>query len=79
MEYMEIMATGTTSTNRKQKSDSDSSAELTVSKKDKINQVLYIQFFICCGIPFSTVGHLYFIDFVQTYPPICRICQLSIM
>lgn len=64
-EYMEMMATGTTSTNRKQKSDSDSSAELTVDRKDKIDQAL-IRFFICCEIPFSTVGHPYFIDFVQS-------------
>ncbi|POG72040.1 ribonuclease H-like domain-containing protein [Rhizophagus irregularis DAOM 181602=DAOM 197198] len=65
-EYMEMLAVGTTSTmNRKQKTDSDSSAELTVDRKDKIDQAL-IRFFICCGIPFSTVGHPYFIDFVQS-------------
>ncbi|EXX61721.1 uncharacterized protein OCT59_025798 [Rhizophagus irregularis] len=51
--------------NRKQKTDSDSSVELTADKKDKIDQAL-IRFFICCGIPFSTVGHPYFIDFVQS-------------
>ncbi|GBC48402.2 ribonuclease H-like domain-containing protein [Rhizophagus irregularis DAOM 181602=DAOM 197198] len=51
--------------NRKQKTDSDSSAELTADRKDKIDQAL-IRFFICCGIPFSTVGHPYFIDFVQS-------------
>ncbi|CAB4441379.1 unnamed protein product [Rhizophagus irregularis] len=65
-EYMEMLAVGTTSTmNRKQKTDSDSLAELTVDRKDKIDQAL-IRFFICCGIPFSTVGHPYFIDFVQS-------------
>ncbi|CAB5371925.1 unnamed protein product [Rhizophagus irregularis] len=65
-EYMEMLAVGTTSTmNRKQKTDSDSSAELTADRKDKIDQAL-IRFFICCGIPFSTVGHPYFIDFVQS-------------
>ncbi|CAB4445310.1 unnamed protein product [Rhizophagus irregularis] len=53
-EYMEMLAVGTTSTmNRKQKTDSDSLAELTVDRKDKIDQAL-IRFFICCGIPFST-------------------------
>uniref|UniRef100_U9SXD0 BED-type domain-containing protein n=1 Tax=Rhizophagus irregularis (strain DAOM 181602 / DAOM 197198 / MUCL 43194) TaxID=747089 RepID=U9SXD0_RHIID len=65
-EYMEMLAIGSTSTNRKQKLDTDSSAaEIDADKKDKIDQAL-IRFFICCGIPFSTVGHPYFIDFVQS-------------
>ncbi|GBC26306.2 ribonuclease H-like domain-containing protein [Rhizophagus irregularis DAOM 181602=DAOM 197198] len=65
-EYMEMLAVGTTFTmNRKQKTDSDSSAELTADRKDKIDQAL-IRFFICCGIPFSTIGHPYFINFVQS-------------
>ncbi|PKB95898.1 hypothetical protein RhiirA5_435820 [Rhizophagus irregularis] len=42
MEYMEIMATGTTSTNRKQKSDSDSSAELTVK---------FANYQLCSAVP----------------------------
>jgi hypothetical protein len=62
-EYMEMLAVGTTSTNRRQKSDTDSSAELTADKKDKIDQAL-IRFFVCCGILFLTVNHPYFIDFV---------------
>jgi hypothetical protein len=65
-EYMEMLAIGTTSTNRKQKSsDTDSSAEIDIDRKDKIDQAL-IRYFICCGIPFSTVNHPYFIDFVQS-------------
>jgi hypothetical protein len=60
MEYMEMMAIGTTSMNRKQKSDSDSSAELTVgTRKENIDQAL-IRFFICCGIPFSTSSSLFY-------------------
>jgi hypothetical protein len=41
---MEMLAVGTTSTNRRQKSDTDSSAELTADKKDKIDQA-FIRFF----------------------------------
>lgn len=59
-EYMELLATGTTST--KQQSNTDSSAEID---QDRINQAL-IRCFVCCGIPFSTVDHPYFIDFVQS-------------
>ena len=64
-EYMEMLAIGTTSTNRNKKSDTDSSAELNADRKDKIDQAL-IRCFICCGIPFSTVNHPYFVDFVQS-------------
>ena len=65
-EYMEMLAIGTTSTNRRQKSDTaDSSAEFNADRKDKIDQSL-IRFFVCCGIPFSTVNHPYFVDFVQS-------------
>ena len=67
-EYMEALATGTTSTNRKQNTNvdfHDSSAEIDINKKDKIDQSL-IQFFVCCGIPFSTVNHPYFVDFIQS-------------
>jgi BED zinc finger len=65
-EYMELLATGNTSANRKQKeSSNDSSAEMDIDKKDKIDQAL-IRFFICCGIPFSIVDHPYFVDFVQS-------------
>ncbi|RGB30816.1 hypothetical protein C1646_764833 [Rhizophagus diaphanus] len=64
-EYMEMLAIGSTSTNRKQKLDTDSSAaEIDADKKDRIDQAL-IQYFVCCGIPFSTINHPYFIDFVQ--------------
>ncbi|EXX61302.1 hypothetical protein RirG_172460 [Rhizophagus irregularis DAOM 197198w] len=65
-EYMEMLAIGSTSTNRKQKLDTDSSAaEIDADKKDRIDQAL-IRYFVCCGIPFSTVNHPYFIDFVQS-------------
>uniref|UniRef100_U9T9I8 BED-type domain-containing protein n=1 Tax=Rhizophagus irregularis (strain DAOM 181602 / DAOM 197198 / MUCL 43194) TaxID=747089 RepID=U9T9I8_RHIID len=39
-EYMEMLAIGSTSTNRKQKLDTDSSAEIDADKKDRINQAL---------------------------------------
>jgi hypothetical protein len=39
-EYMEMLAVGITSTNRRQKSDTNSSAELIADKKDKIDQAL---------------------------------------
>lgn len=65
-EYMEMLAIGSTSTNRKQKLDTNSSAaEIDADKKDRIDQAL-IRYFVCCGIPFSTVNHPYFIDFVQS-------------
>ena len=47
-EYMEALATGTTSTNRKQNTNvdfHDSSAEIDINKKDKIDQSL-IRFFV---------------------------------
>jgi hypothetical protein len=61
-EYMEMLAIGNTSTNRKQ---DDSSAELDINQTDKIDQAL-VRFFVCCGIPFSTVDHPYFVDFVKS-------------
>ena len=61
-EFIEILAIGTTSTNRNQNSDTGSSAEID---SNKINQAL-IRFFVCCRIPFSTINHPYFIDFVQS-------------
>lgn len=64
-EYMELLATGSTAANRKQKTNTDSSAEIDINRKDKIDQAL-IRFFVCCGIPFSTVNHPYFMDFVQS-------------
>ena len=64
-EYMELLASGMISTNRKQKTDSDNlSTEININQKDKIDQAL-IRFFICCGIPFSAVNHPYFVDFIQ--------------
>jgi hypothetical protein len=63
-EYMDLLATGATSVNRRQESDTDGSA-IDTNKKDKIDQAL-IRCFVCCGIPFSTVNHPYFIDFVQS-------------
>src|SRR2546423_477673 len=54
-EFMELLASGNTSANRKQKENSnDSSAIIDIDKKNKIDQAL-IRFFICCGIPFSIV------------------------
>lgn len=65
-EYIELLASGMRSTNRKKETDSnDSSIEIDVNQKDKIDQAL-IRFFICCGIPFSTVNHPYFMDFIQS-------------
>jgi len=61
-EYMEMLAIGVKSTDRNQNSDADSSAGID---SNKINQTL-IRFFVCCGIPFSTISHPYFIDFVQS-------------
>ena len=57
-----MLAVGIKSTNRNQNSDADSSAEIDTNK---INQSL-IRFFVCCGIPFSTINHPYFIDFIQS-------------
>ncbi|RIB00051.1 hypothetical protein C2G38_2235835 [Gigaspora rosea] len=39
--------------------------KIETSKKNRIDQAL-IRFFICCGIPFSAVGHSYFIDIIQS-------------
>ena len=65
-EYMEILAIGNTSANRKQQtSSSDSSAELDINQADKIDQAL-VCFFVCCGIPFSIVDHPYFVNFVKS-------------
>ena len=65
-EYMEILATENTSANRNQRTSSDdSSAEIDIDKKDKIDQAL-IRFFVCYGIPLSIVDHPYFVDFVQS-------------
>jgi hypothetical protein len=65
LEHMEMLATSNTSTNRRQNSDTSSLTEVDSRRSDKIDQAL-IRFFVCCGIPFSTVGHLYFVDFVQS-------------
>src|SRR3954447_25498971 len=66
MEYTEMLAIGNTSANRRQQTSSnDSSAELDINQADKIDQAL-VRFFVCCGIPFSTVDHPYFIDFVKS-------------
>jgi hypothetical protein len=62
-EYTELLATGVTSANRRQESDTDGTID--TNKKDKIDQAL-IRCFVCCGIPFSTANHPYFIDFVQS-------------
>ena len=51
--------------NRKQKADTDPLVEIDINRKDKIDQAL-IRYFVCCGIPFSTVNHPYFVDFVQS-------------
>jgi len=65
-EYMEMLAVGNTSVNRQQQSNSnDSSTELDINQTDKIDQAL-VRFFVCCGIPFSTVDHPYFLDFVKS-------------
>ena len=64
-EYMELLASGNTSANRKQTNSDNSSIEIDTNRKDKIDQAL-IRFFVCCGIPFSVVDHPYFIDFVQS-------------
>ena len=65
-EYIEMLATGNTSVNRQQQTKSnDSSAELDINQADKIDQAL-VRFFVCCGIPFSTVDHPYFLDFVKS-------------
>src|ERR1044072_1561852 len=65
-EYMEILAIGNTSANRKQQtSSSDSSAELDINQADKIDQAL-VHFFVCCEIPFSIVDHPYFVNFVKS-------------
>jgi|ERR1700722_1415728 hypothetical protein len=63
-EYMEILALGNTSTNRKTNSN-NSSAEIDINQKEKIDQAL-IRFFVCCGIPFSVVDHPYFVDFIKS-------------
>ena len=65
IEYMKMLATGSTSMNRKQKADTDPLVEIDINRKDKIDQAL-IRYFVCCGIPFSTVNHPYFVDFVQS-------------
>lgn len=63
MEHMEMLATS--STNRRQNFDTSSLTEVDSRRSDKIDQAL-IRFFVCCGIPFSTVSHPYFVDFVQS-------------
>lgn len=65
LEFMEMLATSDTSTNRRQISEADSLTDVNSRRSDKIDQAL-IRFFVCCGIPFSTVGHPYFVDFVQS-------------
>ena len=62
-EYMEILAIESTSANRK-KSDTDSSEIIDVNTSDSIDQAL-IQYFVVCGISFSTVDHPFFIEFVR--------------
>jgi hypothetical protein len=64
-EYMEMIAVGSTASNRRQNTNANSLTEVDVVKKDKIDQAL-IRFFVCCGIPFSTVNHPYFVDFIQS-------------
>ena len=59
-----MLATGSTFMSRKQKADTDPSAEIDINRKDKIDQAL-IRYFVCCEISFSTVNHPYFVDFVQ--------------
>lgn len=66
-EYMEMLARGNTSVNRKQQTSSNnSSAEIDIDKKDKIDQSL-VRWFVCCGIPFSIVDHPYFVDFIENF------------
>ena len=48
-EYMELLASGNTSANRKQTNSDNSSIEIDTNRKDKIDQAL-IRFFVCCGI-----------------------------
>ncbi|CAG8824300.1 10061_t:CDS:1, partial [Cetraspora pellucida] len=73
LKYLELLVTD--NSNKKFKNDENSSKKLIPnfyesptkiekSKKNRIDQAL-IRFFICCGISFSTVNHLYFIDFIQ--------------
>jgi len=76
-EYMEMLAVGTTSTNRNQ---NDLSVEID---SDRIDQTL-IRCFICCGISFSTVNHPYFLEFVQSlcsayHPPKRNLLSTTIL
>ncbi|RGB23170.1 hypothetical protein C1646_774913 [Rhizophagus diaphanus] len=64
LKHIGILITSSASTNRRQISDTNSSTEISFCRSDNIDQAL-IQFFVCYGIPFSTVDHLYFVDFIQ--------------
>ena len=74
LEYLELLASDNSSKKTKNNNSSDnklltnfydSTTEIEISKKNRIDQAL-IRFFICCGILFSIVNHPYFIDFVQS-------------
>ncbi|CAG8829859.1 23899_t:CDS:1, partial [Cetraspora pellucida] len=74
LEYLEILANINSSKKTKNNSSSseklvfdyyDSTTNIEPNKKNRIDQAL-IRFFICCGIPFSVVGHPYFIDFIKS-------------